>query len=703
MKVLTMRKWSCYHHNMTTLHTDAFDLTLVEGYLESFPSPSVGTMEIYGQNADWYEDWKQFLDQPWNYKLKIFQQAMPDNNVVISGLPVMSMKKLLRVENEGEPIELEPCEAVSISKPEPFEEFKRFKCLTCKEPQVIPREELAGKKTCTCSSPNLIEAPQLKKDSVNSQYIRLQEIQYDGSEMPLAMIGLLKNNLVWSVKFNERVSPIGILRYRKTYNAKTRETEYKDWFEIFGIKKIDPDAASPLTESDIEYIKSEMAKPGYYDKLIRSFAPPIWGMHSFKEALILALASIKLKRPARILIVTDPGMGKSKLVKYLQYVYPKAILTQMGRSTGTGLTVSSERDEETGKRHVGRGALAQAHNGILVMDEIQFGESKQFMMLNDVMESGQIKFAFPGGNVGHIDANAAIVMLSNPHEGTFGTDQSIGEILKFMGNDLAQQMSRIQYVLLRRDKLTSDERRAIARHMAMHNENNPLHMEQYHENWYDESDMKEEVIQIVPGLTATLRTPAERFGTKWIKKILRYVIDNVKVTELSQEHVLTLVDYYMKNRGDVATEVNKMITNRFMEHGQNMATYMARVKGKSKPTDEEILHTMEIMEKSMSVAAWDPKTQTIDTNPFNGSQPKEKIEKMAKAEQFEEAIDKALIADEQGNKKKYFTMDDIIYCCQAMPNTKWKNDIEIEMEIQKRLNHGKLMERYGQGKYTPTT
>ena len=695
---------------MTAMHMDSLDVELVQQYLTAHPLPDVSTMLSWSPGSIQDQDWREFLKTDWEYKIKIFRQAIePDQNLVIEGLPVVPLRKLF-VKHEKQAIELESCEVVSLSDQELFAEYVTMKCMNCGTRRTIRKDEVTQdtKKSCdkmTCSKPNLVEVTNLRQDAIDSQYIKLREQQYDGSEMPMTINGLLKGeSMIWSVKFNERVKVQALLRYRKIQNPRTKETEYHSWLDIFGVKRVDPDQDNPLTDQDKEYIRSEQAKPDFYNKLIRSFCPAIWGMHTFKEAILLALASIRLPRPARILIVTDPGMGKSKMVKIMKLYYPSAIITQMGRSTGTGLTVSSEMDEETGRSHIGRGALVQGDKGIVIIDEAQFGDPKTFMMLNDVMESGQVKYAFRGGNVGHVDANAAIVMLSNPHEGRFGSEEALGNILKFMGNALPQQMSRLQYVLLRRDQLTTEERRKIASHMAMHNENNPAYMAQYYDNWYDSEELEVYEFKLAEGLTVNIQLPVERFGTKWIKKILRYVINEVQVSEMPQEHMRTLVDYYMKNRTHTDTNINKMLTNRFMEHGQNLAIYMARIKGKSSPGEEEIFHTMELLEKSMDVNAFDPKTKTYDYNMFNNIRPEKEIEKMAKDTQFEEAIESAMIEQKEDGtvkEKGYFTINDIEFACQMLPNSKWKNIVDIQKEIDKRLRFGKLYEKHGAGKYTP--
>jgi DNA replicative helicase MCM subunit Mcm2 (Cdc46/Mcm family) len=173
----------------------------------------------------------------------------------------------------------------------------------------------------------------------------------------------------------------------------------------------------------------------------------------------------------------------------------------------------------------------------------------------------------------------------------------------------------------------------------------------------------------------------------------------VQVSELPHEHVQTLVDYYMKNRTQIDVDTNKMLTNRFMEHGQNLAIYMARIKGKACPGEEEIFHTMELLEKSLDVAAFDPKTGKHDYNPYNNIRPASEIAKMNQDEQFEQAVKNAL-RDADGKKKEYFTLDDLIYECYNLPKTHWPSENKIVREFEKWKKAGKVIEKHGAGKYS---
>src|SRR5215216_1285391 len=672
--------------------TDAYDVEMVKKYLNDFPQPSVGTMhKVFNPHEAWADEWAGFLKEPWTHKLKILRDSMPKGNVVLDGLPTISLRGLY-VEHTDEAIELETCQVISISETEPYAEWIRFRCGSCREEWVFNKEEdsWARPKRC-CDSPSIAETTNASKDSIDSQWLKIQELQNESSDIPQTLNCLLKGrNMTWTVGFHERVSLIGLLHFKRIQNPKTRETQFQKWFEVFGVRKIDADASIPLTDRDIDYIKSEMSKPGFYDKLVKSFAPHIWGMETFKEAILLVLASQKLPRPARLMMVTDPSLGKSELIQYTCSLVPNAQHTQMGRASGPGLTVISEHDKETGRRYIVRGAAAAAHKGLLCIDEMQMGDERDFMRLNEMLESGKVRYAMAGG-MGYMDANCAMVMAANPHEGRFADEQALGEILKFMGNALPAFVSRINLILLKKDNASRDEEEKVARHMVRHNPNDPLYLARYQENWYDQEASEE--VEVVFDLKA--QTRPERFGTQWIKKIIKYVTNNIQVEPLSEEYEDMFVDYYMENHSNVASRVNKFMTKRFLRHNIVIAQYMARLQGQTKPDEQDIHRAIQLLEMTMSVAAFDPKTGEFDVNNFNVSRSERDLDKMNKMEQWVHGCHQAMKNSQDG---KYFTEQELINVLAGLFKSKWTDGSNISNHIQKAMLMGKMMEKGG--KYT---
>jgi DNA replicative helicase MCM subunit Mcm2 (Cdc46/Mcm family) len=692
--------------------TEAYDVSKVKFYLSSLDkgsNPSEGSMNGFNAPEEWKEYWQDFLKESWTHKLRILKLAMPNGNVILDNLPVVPLRKLF-IEQSKQAIQLEQCQIVSITEVKPYDEWIFFRCQHCgatgnpesKKDWVYARDEpwvKPGKHGC--DFPQVMEVTNPIKDAVDSQWIKIQELQNDSSDVPQSLDCLLKGKeMMWIVGFHERVSLIGILRYTRI-RERDGSSSYRKWFEVFGVKIEDPEAHIPLTEKDIAYIDAEMKKPGFYQKLVRSFAPHIWGMEPFKEAILLVLASMKLPKPARLLMVTDPSLGKSELIQYTCSLVANAQHTQMGKSSSAGLTVASEKDEDSGRRYISRGAAPAAHNGLLAIDEIQMGQEKEFQVLNDMLESGKVRYSM-ASQTGYLNANCAVILAANPHKGRFGGDEeSLQEILKFLGNNYSQFVSRMTLILMKRDNNSDEEERKIATHMYRHNKNDPLYMSRYQDNWYDWSERLRQPSVLEEDLIFDSLEPIERFGTKWIKKIIKYVTNHVTVGGMARQYEQELVDYYMRNRQHPVTSTNKLITKRFLGYEMVVAQYMARLQGLSQPTKTDINRAIELLEKTMSTAAFDPKTGEIDVNPFNNSRSANDIEKMSKTQQFEEAIEKAML-DDNGKNKGYFTMDEITYCCQMMPGTKWKNYREVEAEVNKRLNNSpvKLMEKYGLG-YMP--
>jgi replicative DNA helicase Mcm len=447
---------------------------------------------------------------------------------------------------------------------------------------------------------------------------------------------------------------------------------YEPWFDCYGVRKVGDTSTSfedaSNSPEDIQYIQREMDQPGFYQKMVASFAPHIYGMNVFKEACLLAIASIGLDRSAKMLFTTDPGMGKSDLLKYSCTIAPNAHAVQMGRATKTGLTVSSEIDKETGRRHFVRGVFVAADQGLLTMDEMQMSTDQELMHLNDVIESGEVKYALPGGNFGVLNAKCAILMASNAHSGRIGDEKSIAEILRYMGRDLPQFLSRITLVLIMRDNFTSQEHGKIAEYIGDHDTNVPEIRQKYHENWTDQDSGQ------------------ERFGKKWLRKIMHYVIYNVNSEQMSKEYQRDLIDNYVKNQTDVVSSVNKIaITTRFMRHGLDLARYIARLKGKNKAEKQDVDHAMELLQKSLEVAAFDPQTQTIDMNPFEGNKSKQEIRKLDDQSEVRDAIDKYMAEKDPDGIRihKFFTVEGISEKLWYIDPIKWS---DAEPKVRKIIN-----------------
>lgn len=118
--------------------------------------------------------------------------------------------------------------------------------------------------------------------------------------------------------------------------------------------------------------------PGLYELLARSIAPGVYGMEDVKKALLLQLIGGATKRKAdggmirgdiHVLLMGDPGVAKSQLMKQVCSIATRGIYTTGKGSSSSGLTAAVIKDPRTMETSLEGGALVLADKGICCIDE----------------------------------------------------------------------------------------------------------------------------------------------------------------------------------------------------------------------------------------------------------------------------------------------------------------------------------------------
>ncbi len=88
-------------------------------------------------------------------------------------------------------------------------------------------------------------------------------------------------------------------------------------------------------------------------RLAQSICPEIYGMIEVKSALLLQMISgntkimadgMKIRGSINVLLMGDPGVAKSQLLKHISSFAPRGIYTTGKGSSGVGLTASVRKD-----------------------------------------------------------------------------------------------------------------------------------------------------------------------------------------------------------------------------------------------------------------------------------------------------------------------------------------------------------------------
>ena len=145
------------------------------------------------------------------------------------------------------------------------------------------------------------------------------------------------------------------------------------------------------------------------------------------------------------LVVGDPGMGKSQMLRAASRVAPLAIHVSGKSASTAGLTATVSRDPISGAPTFEAGAVALAHGGVCCVDEFDKMKSEHSSLL-EAMEQQRVSVN-KGGARASLPARTTILAAANPHKGRYDRSKSVRENLKMS----APLLSRFDLVFVLTD------------------------------------------------------------------------------------------------------------------------------------------------------------------------------------------------------------------------------------------------------------
>ncbi|MBM7408738.1 ATP-binding protein [Methanococcus maripaludis] len=356
-------------------------------------------------------------------------------NVTIKNLPSKYRDKIQNINSTsiGKLVEFEGIVS-SASTTKVMVKKAVYSCVCGKKEEYtldnVFEKDVSAKIKCSCGK-------YLGLDENNSEYIDIQEIKLqqpiettDNPEEPPKDITVFFETT--SGIFGGKVNVIGIPFKKKQKNAPV----YDIYVYAKYIVSEESISSSPLDETKIAHMKQVVEycntnNIDLLDKLSELLIPTIHGYETLRKAILLQQIKGSVgstRNNIHILLVSDPGLGKSEILRKVSK-FPKNRYGSLAGTSGVGLTASMEYIKTSigdGGWATKPGLLVAKDGGTVALDEITVNDMSNHLL--EAMESQTIHIAKAGLTV-CLPAEVAVLAACNPKNGRFDNSKDlIGQI-----------------------------------------------------------------------------------------------------------------------------------------------------------------------------------------------------------------------------------------------------------------------------------
>ncbi|KYC53990.1 MAG: Minichromosome maintenance protein MCM [Candidatus Methanofastidiosum methylothiophilum] len=495
-------------------------------------------------------------------------------------------------------------------KPEIIEAV--FECERCGDFITIYQDSIIFKPPITCSNPSCGRNGPFKLMKMHSTFVDWQSIKIQekpeklrGGQLPRSLDCTIKEEIVDTAQPGNVVTIVGILKTLQEGAGKTggKKTTFSKFLEVNSIEIKEKDIQDlELSEEDEEKIRELASDPKICENITNSIAPSIYGNQHVKYAVALQLFSsearllqdgTRIRGDSHILLVGDPGVAKSQILKYMNMVAPRSIYTSGKGTSAAGLTAAVIRDETSGTFALEAGALVIADNGIACIDEIDKMSNDDRSSIHEAMEQQTVSIA-KAGIIATLNARASILAAANPKRGRFDSYKPLGEQIDL----LPTLLSRFDLIFILTDKPKESEDKKIAEHIL-----------KLHSNEED---------NITP--------PIE---TETIRKYAIYSKKTIQEISLTDEAKNRLLEFYVSIRKKGEEKNTPIpITARQLESLIRLSEARARMRLSDKVMVEDVEEIIQLYMKSIEDIGKDPETGEIDIDMIMTGRPKSQRDKI---------------------------------------------------------------------------
>eukprot|EP00884_Botryococcus_braunii_P006172 jgi/Botrbrau1/15556/Bobra.0273s0008.1 len=434
----------------------------------------------------------------------------------------------------------------------------------------------------------------------DQQVLTIQELPETAppGQMPRGIDIILQNDLCDGAKPGDRVTVVGVYKPMPPRASGSVSGVMKAVIVANQIKPLVRDAgAAKITVQDIRNIEKLAAEPDVLDQLANSLAPSIFGHATIKKGLVLLLLGGRernlkngthLRGDINCLMVGDPGVAKSQMLRAVMNVAHLAVSTTGRGSSGVGLTAAVTTDKETGEKRLEAGAMVLADRGIVCIDEFDKMNDIDRIAIHEVMEQQTVTIAKAGIQTS-LNARCSVVAAANPLYGTYDHNMSVTRNVNLPDSLL----SRFDLLFVVLDNLTQAHDRQIADHVlgqhryrapgdngitvsSLLQDRDDVEMEEEEE---DERDEEGDMYVKYDSRLYGPRVPGKPLplSTHFLKKFLTVVKRRTSEMELTGDAIEAIGDFYAELRAG-GQDAALPITVRTLETIIRLSTAAAKAR-----------------------------------------------------------------------------------------------------------------------------
>jgi len=492
-----------------------------------------------------------------------------------------------------------------------------FECQRCGTMTRIPQSDGEFQEPHECQGCERQGPFQINFDQsefVDAQKIRVQESPEGlrGGETPQAIDVNIEDDITGKVTAGDHVTVAGILRLEQQGNQQEKSPIFDFYMEGTTVTIEDEQFEEmDITEADKKRIIELSNDADIYEKMVGSMAPSIYGYEEQKEAIILQLFSgvrknlpdgSRIRGDLHILLIGDPGTGKSQILQYVKKLSPRSVYTSGKGSSSAGLTAAAVRDDfgEGQQWSLEAGALVLADQGVAAVDELDKMRSEDQSAMHQALEQQEISISKAGINA-TLKSRCSLLGAANPIHGRFDEYEAMAEQI-----DLDPPLiSRFDLIFTVTDKPNEEEDRALAEHIIETNYAGELFT---HRESVPTSNVSEEEVENVG------RNVKPAIETELLRKYVAHAKRSCFPT-MTEEAKTAIREFYVDLRLDGQGSDNPIpITARKLEALVRLAEASARVRLSDTVEKEDAERVIDIVRSSLEDVGVDPETGEFDAD-----------------------------------------------------------------------------------------